>query len=142
MRPRPFVSLIVFLASATALSVLGPVPSAPAAPGGFDLQAHRGGRGETTEESLRAFSKALELGVSTLELDIVITKDRQPLVWHDPMIDPTKCADTAPAFAGDPHYPYVGKLVHDLTLAQIHTLDRGKLLKDFPAAQVVRNNKI
>ncbi|ESV58322.1 glycerophosphodiester phosphodiesterase domain protein [Mycobacteroides abscessus MAB_082312_2258] len=28
----------------------------------FDLQAHRGGRGETTEESLRAFAKALELG--------------------------------------------------------------------------------
>ena len=142
MRTRPFVSFIVFLASATAVSVLGPVPSAPAAPGGFDLQAHRGGRGETTEESLRAFSKALQLGVSTLELDIVITKDGQPLVWHDPMIDPTKCADTAPAFAGDPQYPYVGKLVHDLTLAQIRTLDCGKLLANFPDAQVVRNNKV
>jgi glycerophosphoryl diester phosphodiesterase len=142
MRTRPFVSLIVLLASATALSVLGPVPLASAAPGEFDLQAHRGGRGETTEESLRAFAKALELGVSTLELDIVITKDRQPLVWHDPMIDPTKCADTAPAFAGDPQYPYVGKLVHDLTLAQIRTLDCGKLLANFPDAQVVRNNKV
>ena len=53
-----------------------------------------------------------------------------------------KCADTAPAFAGDPEYPYVGKLVHDLTLAQIHTLDCGELLKDFPTAEVVRGNKI
>jgi glycerophosphoryl diester phosphodiesterase len=141
MRTRPFVSFMVFVASATALGVLGPVPSAPAAPEAFDLQAHRGGRGETTEESLRAFAKSLELGVSTLELDIVITKDHQPLVWHDPIIDPAKCADTAPAFAGDPQYPYVGKLVHDLTLVQIRTLDCGKLLATFPDAQVVRNNE-
>jgi glycerophosphoryl diester phosphodiesterase len=142
MRTRPFISFIVFLVSATALGVLGPVASAPAAPGAFDLQAHRGGRGETTEESLRAFSKALELGVSTLEFDIVLTKDNQPLVWHDPTVDPTKCSDTAPEFPGDPQYPYVGKLVHDLTIAQVHTLDCGKLLPNFPKAEVVRHNKI
>lgn len=108
----------------------------------FDLQAHRGGRGETTEESLRAFAKALELGVSTLELDVVLTKDGQPLVWHDPVIQPEKCVDTAPAFDGDPQYPYVGKFVHELTLAQIDTLDCGRLLADYPRAEVVRGNKI
>jgi len=108
----------------------------------FDLQAHRGGRGETTEESLRAFAKALELGVSTLELDVVLTKDGQPLVWHDPTIQPEKCADTAPAFDGDPQYPYVGKLVHELTLAQVDTLDCGRQLSDYPRAEVVRGNKI
>jgi len=109
---------------------------------GFDLQAHRGGRGETTEESLRAFAKSLELGVSTLELDIVITKDGHPMVWHDPTIDAEKCADTGPAFAGDPLYPYVGKLVHELTLAQIRTLDCGRRLAEFPQAEVVQGNKI
>ena len=51
-------------------------PSAAAAPENFDLQSHRGGRGETTEESLRAFAKSLELGVSTLEFDIVIHQGR------------------------------------------------------------------
>lgn len=117
-------------------------PPAAAVPSAFDLQSHRGGRGETTEESLRAFAKSLELGVGTLELDIVLTKDRQPLVWHDPRIDETKCTDTAPAFPGDPQYPYVGKLVHDLTLEQVRTLDCGKLLSGFPDAEVVRNNKI
>lgn len=123
-------------------AVFQSVPPAVAAPTGFDLQSHRGGRGETTEESLRAFAKSLELGVSTLELDIVLTKDSQPLVWHDPRIDETKCADTAPAFPGDPMYPYVGKLVHDLTLEQIRTLDCGKLLSGFPDAEVVRDNRI
>lgn len=95
-----------------------------------------------TEESLPAFAHALEVGVSTLELDIVITKDHQPLAWHDPKIEATKCADTGPAVAGDPQYPYVGKLVHDLTLAQIHMLDCGMLLAAFPDAQVVGGNKL
>jgi glycerophosphoryl diester phosphodiesterase len=117
-------------------------PMARAQPPEFDLQAHRGGRGETTEESLRAFAKSLELGVSTLELDIVITKDGHPVVWHDATIDAEKCADTGPAFADDPQYPYVGKLVHELTLEQIRTLDCGKQLAEFPRAEVVQGNKI
>jgi glycerophosphoryl diester phosphodiesterase len=125
-----------------AIGVVAPLPTAsPQAPG-FDLQAHAGGRGEATGESLRAFAKSLELGVSTLELDINITKDHQPLVWHDPVIESQQCSDTGAAFAGDPAYPYVGKLVHDLTLAQIHTLDCGKPASQFPRAEVVRGNKI
>ena len=133
----------VLLSAAMVFSVIPALaPRVVAETPAFDLQAHRGGRGETTEESLRAFAKALELGVSTLELDVVITKDHQPLVWHDPVIQPEKCADTGPAFAGDPLYPYVGKLVHDLTLAQIRTLDCGKRLAEFPHAEVVRGNKI
>jgi glycerophosphoryl diester phosphodiesterase len=130
-----------FAAALLALAVLLASPAA-AEPSRFDLQAHRGGRGETTEESLRAFAKSLELGVSTLELDIGITKDGRPLVWHDPTIDAEKCADTAPAFPGDPAFPYVGKLVHELTVAQIETLDCGRPLAEFPRAEVVRGNKI
>lgn len=108
----------------------------------FDLQAHRGGRGETTEESLRAFGKALELGVTTLELDVVLSKDGQPMVWHDPVIEPAKCADTGPMFPRDPQYPYVGKPVYELTSAQLRTLDCGRLLSGFPAAEVVAGNTI
>lgn len=130
-----------FAVALLALAVLLASPAA-AEPSRFDLQAHRGGRGETTEESLRAFAKSLELGVSTLELDIGITKDGRPLVWHDPTIDAEKCADTAPAFPGDPAFPYVGKLVHELTVAQIETLDCGRPLAEFPGAEVVRGNKI
>lgn len=129
------------VAALLASAVLVAAPAAAQLPD-FDLQAHRGGRGEATEQSLRAFARSLELGVSTLELDVVLTRDRQPLVWHDPTIAAEKCADTAPAFAGDPQYPYVGKLVHDLTLAQIRTLDCGRRLDDFPNAEVVPGNRI
>jgi len=134
------LAALVMLAAAAVL--VPPAPPSRAAPADFDLQAHRGGRGETTEESLRAFAKSLELGVSTLELDITITKDGHPVVWHDPAIDAEKCTDTHPAFAGDPQYPYVGELVHELTLAQIATLDCGRRLAEFPRADVVRGNKI
>lgn len=126
----------------TAAVVLALAPLAAAESPQFDLQAHAGGRGAATGESLRAFAKSLELGVSTLELDINITKDRQPLVWHDPIIEPDQCADTGPAFSGDPAYPYVGKQVHNLTAAQIQTLDCGKPNSQFPNAEVVRGNKI
>lgn len=131
-----------FLAAALIAAGVSPSATAAAQPPTFDLQAHRGGRGETTEESLRAFAKSLELGVSTLELDIVLTRDAQPLVWHDPVIEPAKCTDTGPAFVDDPDYPYVGKRVADLTLVQIHTLDCGQLLPEFPDAEVVRHNVI
>ncbi|WP_280426145.1 glycerophosphodiester phosphodiesterase family protein [Nocardia carnea] len=93
----------------------------------FDLQAHRGGLGLISENTLPAFAHALELGVSTLELDIQITEDGHPVVTHDRDPDPAKCADTAPAFPGDPEFPYVpGRaLIRDLTLDQVRTLDCG-----------------
>lgn len=132
---------LILVVAGLMLAGFAPAPSASAA-AAFDLQAHRGGRGETTEESLRAFAKALELGVSTLELDIVVSKDGQPMVWHDPVIQADKCSDTAPAFLGDPRFPYVGKVVWQLTSAQLRTLDCGKLLPSFPDAEVVAGNTI
>ncbi|MBF6327169.1 glycerophosphodiester phosphodiesterase [Nocardia transvalensis] len=124
-------------ASSSPTAAAKPDPNRP-----FDLQAHRGGRGMTIEESLPGFAKAIELGVSTLELDIVLTKDKVPVIWHDPEIEDEKCSDTAPVVPQDPQYPYVGKLVHNLTYDQIRTLDCGKKLKGFPAAQELPGNKI
>ena len=130
------------LSATVVVAMLALAPPATAELPQFDLQAHAGGRGEATGESLRAFAKSLELGVSTLELDINVTKDHQPLVWHDPIIDPQQCSDTGPAFPGDPSYPYVGKLIHELTLTQIRTLDCGKPNSQFPDAEVVPHNEI
>ncbi|WP_433685660.1 glycerophosphodiester phosphodiesterase [Nocardia sp. CA-119907] len=112
-------------------------------PTAIDLQAHRGGRGLTIEESLDGFAKALRLGVTTLELDIVLTADKTPLIWHDPVLLAEKCTDTAPAFPDDPQFPYVGKVIHDLTYAQTQTLDCGsRTLPNFPRQQAVPGNRI
>ncbi|GAB3898045.1 glycerophosphodiester phosphodiesterase family protein [Spirosoma agri] len=53
-------------------------------PTGFDVQGHRGCRGLMPENTIPAFLKALDLGVTTLELDVVISKDRQVVVSHEP----------------------------------------------------------
>ncbi|MDO4760591.1 MAG: glycerophosphodiester phosphodiesterase family protein [Corynebacterium sp.] len=96
----------------------------------FDFQSHRGGRGQWTEESAVAFQHSLDMGVSTLELDIVLTKDNVPAVWHDPVLLAEKCDSR------------VGELVHDLTFAQLQQVECAKRLPDFPDAQVVANNRI
>ena len=109
----------------------------------FDLQAHRGGRGEYTEESLTAFARSLELGVTTLELDTHLTEDGKVVVWHDDTIVPEKCRDTRPASKRDREFPYVGDRVAELSLAQLKTLDCGfRQLPGYPEQEVVRGNRI
>jgi glycerophosphoryl diester phosphodiesterase len=54
-----------------ALSAAAPAEGAT----GFDLEAHRGGRGLRPENTLASFGNALKLGVTTLELDTGVTKD-------------------------------------------------------------------
>lgn len=49
----------------------------------MDTQAHRGGRGLMPENSIPAMINAVKLGVRTLELDCVISKDNQVVVSHD-----------------------------------------------------------
>src|SRR5688500_15947851 len=49
----------------------------------FEIQAHRGGAGLVTENTLEAFGNALELGVTSLELDVRLTEDGLPVVTHD-----------------------------------------------------------
>ena len=46
-------------------------------PTNFDWQGHRGCRGLMPENTIPAMLKAVELGVTTLEMDAVITKDRK-----------------------------------------------------------------
>ncbi len=57
----------------------------------IDWQGHRGCRGIMPENSLQAFEKALDLGVKTLEMDVVISKDGEVIVSHDPWISPDFC---------------------------------------------------
>ncbi|RAM38383.1 glycerophosphodiester phosphodiesterase family protein [Arthrobacter globiformis] len=111
--------------------------------GSFDLQSHRGGRGEWTEESLAAFANSLKLGVSTLELDTHLTEDGKVIVWHDDTMQANKCADTAPATPNDPEFPYAGDRVAELSLAQIRTLNCGYTqLAGYPEQQVIEGNRI
>lgn len=50
----------------------------------FDKQGHRGSRGLLPENTIPAMKKALDLGVTTLEMDAVITKDGEVILSHEP----------------------------------------------------------
>lgn len=50
----------------------------------LDEQAHRGGRGLMPENTIPAMLDAIDRDVTTLELDLQITKDKQVIVSHDP----------------------------------------------------------
>lgn len=62
---------------------------------GFDWQGHRGARGEMPENSVPAFLYALDHGVKTLEMDVVITGDRKVVVSHEPFMSHEICFDPA-----------------------------------------------
>ncbi len=57
----------------------------------FDLQGHRGARGLMPENTIPAFLEALNYGVTTLELDVVITGDGEVLVSHEPYMSHEMC---------------------------------------------------
>src|SRR4051812_27929058 len=57
----------------------------------FDIQGHRGCRGLRPENSIPAFITALDSGVTTIEMDLAITKDKQVIVSHEPWMAAAFC---------------------------------------------------
>lgn len=53
----------------------------------FDKQGHRGCRGLMPENTIPAMLKAIDLGVTTLEMDIVFTKDKVAILSHEPFFN-------------------------------------------------------
>lgn len=57
----------------------------------LDIQGHRGARGLLPENTIPAFIRALDEGVTTLELDVAITADGQVVVSHEPYMSASIC---------------------------------------------------
>ncbi len=55
--------------------------------GAFDKEAHRGGRGLMPENTIPAMLNAIGLGVTTLEMDICISKDKKVFLSHEPFFN-------------------------------------------------------
>lgn len=54
----------------------------------FDTEGHRGARGLMPENTIPAMYKAIDLGVTTIEMDAHITADKQVVLAHDHYINP------------------------------------------------------
>lgn len=86
----------------------------------FEVQGHRGCRGLRPENSLPAFHHAIQLGVKTLELDVVISQDNQVVVSHEPYFHPDISTDPSGKPVTQPistyHLPYAEIKKYDVGL--------------------------
>ena len=87
----------------------------------FNWQGHRGCRGLMPENTIPAFLKALDYGVNTLELDVVISKDKKVVVSHDPYFHPD--FSIKPDGTPVPKSPKI--VLYDLTYDEIKRYDVG-----------------
>src|SRR5688500_5712530 len=53
----------------------------------MDKQGHRGCRGLMPENTIEAMLRAIDLGVNTLEMDVVISADKLVVVSHEPFFN-------------------------------------------------------
>lgn len=91
----------------------------------FDLQGHRGARGLMPENTLPGFAKALSIGVTTLELDVGVTRDGVVVVGHDMRLNP--------AIVREPDGKWLageGPRLRSLTFAELGVYDVGRLNPD------------
>ncbi|MEO5996893.1 MAG: glycerophosphodiester phosphodiesterase [Chitinophagaceae bacterium] len=97
----------------------------------FDKQGHRGCRGLMPENTIPAMIKAIEIGVTTLEMDAMITKDEKVIISHDAFFNhliTTKADGTYIEAKDEKKYTIFG-----MTYAETQQFDVGlKLLPAFP----------
>ena len=108
--PRKLLVLVVFLLLAGCAAQR------------FDLQGHRGARGLAPENTLPAFERALALGVTTLEMDVGITRDGVVVVTHDLTLNPDIVRGPDGRWL-DARGPAVG----ELTYAELQRYDVGRI---------------
>jgi len=112
-----------------------PVLAGPS-PDGLDVQGHRGFRGRFPENTLPAFEAALELGVTTLELDLQVTHDRVLVVHHDQKLRSRFCSyDDGGKVPGQP--------ISELNFEELSGIDCGNRVDpEFPLQQRVPGTRI
>lgn len=97
----------------------------------FDLQGHRGARGLAPENTLAGFERTLAVGVTTLELDVVITADGVPVISHDTVLNPDITRDARGRWLQERNQP-----IHQLTLNELQAWDVGRIN---PASRYARD---
>ncbi len=86
----------------------------------FHIQGHRGARGLLPENTIESCCEAVALGVDGLEIDVVVSKDYQIVVSHDPWMLPLFCS-----FPDGKPVDTEGVLLKNLTVSEIQKYDCG-----------------
>jgi glycerophosphoryl diester phosphodiesterase len=88
----------------------------------FDIEAHRGGRALFPENTLVSFANALSMGVSTLELDIGVTRDGVVVVSHERGLNPELAQGPDGKYVASPGTPLI-----QLSLDEVKQFDVGRI---------------
>jgi glycerophosphoryl diester phosphodiesterase len=116
LRARAVPDRRVVALAAAAWLALAALPVA-----GFDLEGHRGARGLAPENTLAAFRRALDLGVTTLETDLGVTRDGVLVISHERFLNPDLVRTSDGRWL-----PERGPPIHALTLAELARYDIGR----------------
>lgn len=106
----------------------------------FDVQGHRGARGLRPENTIPGFLVAIDSGVTTIELDVVVTKDKQLVVSHEPWMSAVICLDPS----GNPFSAKEEKKfnIYQLTYDEVTQFDCGSLgNENFPYQEKMEVSK-
>lgn len=142
IKPKPGIAVCA-LALCCACTAALPASSQAEQSAVFDLQGHRGARGLRPENTLAAFTWALELGVRTLELDCAVTRDGVVVVSHDSTLNPDLTRDSSGQFL-----EATGRPLNALSYAELQQYDVGRLRPGsehaarFPEQQAVDGERI
>lgn len=137
MKINTFFLLVPFFMSCSTTKTF---QNLPVGDGVFDKQGHRGCRGLMPENTIPAMLKAIDLGVTTLEMDVVITKDKKVILSHEQWF--------GKEITTKPNGEYIGEReertynIFWMTYEQTKTFDVGlKPHPRFPQQQKIRITK-
>jgi glycerophosphoryl diester phosphodiesterase len=100
----------------------------------LDIQGHRGCRGLMPENTIPAMIKAVELGVTTLEMDVVITKDKKVILSHDPFFSSDITTKPDGSYISENEERHFN--IYEMTYAEVASFDVGlKAHPGFPEQQ-------
>jgi len=103
-----------------------------------EIQGHRGARGLWPENSMIGFLNTMDLGVSILEMDVVLSKDHKVVVSHDPFFNPAICIYSN----GQKIEEGETISLYKMNYAEIELYDCGSIANPrFPQQQAIKVNK-
>ena len=106
----------------------------------FEIEGHRGARGLLPENTIPSFIKALEYGVKTIELDVVVSRDNKLVVSHEPWFSSVISLD--PKGNPIPAEKQKEHNIYNMNYSEIKKYDVGSLgNKDFPEQQKMKTYK-
>lgn len=106
----------------------------------FDNQAHRGGKSLYPENTIPAMKNALQMNITTLEMDLAITQDKKVILSHDAFLSPELI--TKPDGTYIPRDSGFYYRIYDMPYSKIQTFDVGlKKLDNYPDQKKMKVQK-